>query len=660
MPAGVFGSSPDGLGRPLDFPPDYGYTVAGVLVVIPREPVANLTYRAEVVDRAELDPEYQATLVAMCSELTVDSFLFWLNTFGWILVEKEIDLDGRQHTKSGGQKPRPFITWPCQDAISGEIIDSILKGNDIGCEKSREMGMTKLIVAIFQWLWQFHPGFSFLELSRKEELVYHEGDPKALFSIHQFLIDRQPRWLVPSYEMKHRLLVNKRFGNSIVGDTTTGDVGHGTRPVAALCDEAARMKDLKLIWEGLASATDCRIANSTARGPGFFHKLVTRGAVKVLRLPWWEHPEKGRGRYEWKHPLTNEPVVRSKWFDRQLQRVHPDPLVALQDREIAENLNMDHMGAGTSIFGAMTIQVQQSKYARTADYAGLIDVEPRDSEDHAEHEYRLSRAYLDDDLDALYFAPGNLKALGGGWSLWLDLEPDSAGRWRPPQRRTYVIGADIGTGDGASNSVLSVYCLELRAKVAEFASAEYSPDRLALVAAVAGLWFGGHGGVAMMNFEANGPGGAFRNRLVALGYPRIYLRRVIDTKTEQKTTKLGWWSNPQTKETLLFQYSAALATDRFKNPCLEALDEARGYGYFEDGSIGPLEREADPVGARARHGDRVIADAVAYHTSLYLSMATVDAVAAKPGSAAYRRALARETAREGSGRRVRAKGQEGG
>jgi len=103
----------------------------------------------------------------------------------------------------------------------------------------------------------------------------------------------------------------------------------------------------------------------------------------------------------------------------------------------------------------------------------------------------------------------------GPWKLWL---PDLIGG-RPDTTRPRCMGCDLGAGVGAANTVLSMGDSETKRKDAEYATPGVTPERAAVAAALAGIWFGGSlAGSTLIQFEINGPGEVFSRELLRLGY----------------------------------------------------------------------------------------------------------------------------------------------
>lgn len=625
--------SPLRFARSLEHPADY--TVEIPLgdqlfsVAIPKGAAANRAWRRELLMSAAEDEQRQRTLKLLCSAHCADACLFWLNAFGWTFAQQRIEDDGRQHAITSGGVDVPFITWVCQDHVIRELIDAIETGRDVAVDKSRDMGMTWLIIAVFVWYWLFRPGTNFMAMSYVEDLVDNAGDPDTILWKVDYLVQSLPDWMVPALSRTHLRLVRQDGQATIIGKSTTGKKGRGGRKTAALFDEAGFMDALKQVWISAGQTTSCRIANSTAAGPGFFSKLVRDPRVQCIRLPWWDHPLKGRGRYEWKDPETGIVKIRSPWYDLQVAK-------AVDQLEIDQELDMDHSGAGFTFFDdrviARHVQTNCSEPIYQGDLSFTGDFE---------RDIALRRRQV----EHFNFAD----AAGGPLSLWCDLEEDEHGNWRPPQHRTYVVGIDISHGRGRSNSVGSIKDLETEEQVGEWASGRVAPEEFARQMVALGYWLGGARGCAFMAWEANGPGGIFGDQVMKLRYPWVYY--LIDERrtAKQRTDVYGWHSNPQRKKDMLGLWRGALARNEYIPRSVRMLGEAAEYVFLDDGGVGPAELKEESGDAKATHGDRVIAGALSHYAGMYAHRCRPPERIALPGSPAFRRARRQE--REAKGRR---------
>lgn len=592
--------------RRLEHPPDYALRVGGQRIEIPGDPIDNLSYRAGLLTQAGIDPEFRHTLIQMCAEPSSDAMLFWINSFADTYLLQEVREDGSEYNVTDKTNARPFVTWPYQNDIFAEIFDGITSGRDLAVLKTRKMGLSWMILTAFHWFWQFRPGSHFMEVSRKEDLVDNPGDPDSLFWKHDFLIRRQPRWLVPKFRRTDLKLENRTLDCTIIGQSTTGDVGHGGRKTAVLFDEIARMREAKMAWEGASQMTSCRIGNSTPHGPGFFCDIVMSGKVRVLKAPFYDHPIFGRGRR-----IANEGgkwKITSPWRDAAVAK-------AVSKREIAENIDMDFMGAGFVFFDLDQIDRHEAQHCDDPIYLGHI----RYAGDEIQREAALRKRFRSPGGLGLYLDPDSPDQ---PWSLWCELMEDDGGLWRPDQTKTYIFGIDPSYGIQAANSTIVVKCLDTGEQVGEYASATVDPIEFGKQIIEAGYWWGGVRRVAFVVPEANGGAGQnVVNTLRKYAYPWMYSMRDRTKRGVKNTPTLGWHSNDVRKQDVLGQWRGALARNEFTPRSKLLMREARSYIWYETSSggnsVGPAFLEQESAAAEKTHGDRVIGAALAHYGGFY-------------------------------------------
>ncbi|MBN1457708.1 MAG: hypothetical protein JW912_07645, partial [Sedimentisphaerales bacterium] len=194
----------------------------------------------------------------------------------------------------------------------------------------------------------------------------------------------------------------------------------------------------------------------------------------------------------------------------------------------------------------------------------------------------------------------------GRLSLWVNV--DASGR--VPSDMECVLGIDIASGTGASNSCITVGNKRTKEKVAELASANIPPHTLAKVAVALARWFNG----AHMIWEANGPGTIFGPCVLELGYRNIYYRKNDKSISAKVSDTPGWYATKDSKLALLGEYRKALGTGKFINRSYHSLKECRQYIFTANGSVEHSRsiNTIDPTGAKDNHGDRVIADALCW------------------------------------------------
>lgn len=559
--------------------------------LVPKEYHANLAFRSKVLELGDSDPEYAAALWDMCRT----DVLFYVNTFVWTFDPRRPD-----------SKKVPFISYDYQDKALLFLKAGPALRQDRLIEKSRDMGASWLCLIDFEHSWHFEDMFSGLLVSRTEDLVDKTEDPKSLFWKIDFIHQHLPAWLLPKMNRTHLHLVNFETGGTIDGESTTGDVARGDRRTKILLDEFASVPDGYKILASTRDATNCRIFNSTPRGVGnAFYEVRQKGDIPILRMHWSAHPEKALGLY-----TDGEGKMRSPWYDEQCKRaVHP--------MEIKQELDIDFLGSDYQFFDPKSLDEIQEKYCRPPYLQGELELGA---------EGRVSTFEARD--------RGRLK-------LWMYIDPEH----RPPQGRQYVLGIDVATGTGASNSVISAVDRRTKEKVAEFVTPNLLPHELARMAIAMGHWLcDGDARPALMIWESNGPGRIFGKTVLDSGYGHIYYKRDERSVSAKVTDIPGWFTSAETKTLLLGEYRRAMKELLFVNRSVEAVSECRQYVYLSNGSIAHARaaNTVDPSGAADNHGDRVIADALCWMGVKEMALPASEELEIPQGSFAWRRNKAQE------------------
>lgn len=313
----------------------------------PKSYKENLAFRAQILRKCTKDPVYRE----MVRELFFKDILFAFNVFFF--------------TYDPRKRPRhqqPFCTYLYQDETILALVQKIINGEDIGIEKSRDMGATWMVLLTFLWFW-LNPsgGADFLLGSRIEDYVDKRGDPRTHFEKVRYALYRLPGWLRPKGFRKNKhdnflRLVNPETGSTMTGESNNPNFSTQGRYLAIFFDEFAKWENTdSSAWMAAGDATPCRIPVSTPFGAGGeYYKIVTDGKTKIMTLHWTLHPEKAFGLYcEFPPPNFNdkealgekyEPEVklRSPWYDKECIRRKPT--------EIAQELDIDYLGAGRPVF----------------------------------------------------------------------------------------------------------------------------------------------------------------------------------------------------------------------------------------------------------------------------------------------------------------------
>ena len=554
--------------------------------LVPKEEEANLVFREKALAMGRKDRQAAKDMWRMCSR----DALFYINAFGWIYEPRTASV-------------LPFITYPYQDEALSAMLASIGQ-EDLCVKKSRTMGASWMCLIAFEHQWHFRPMSAFGVMSRTESLVDKADDPDCLFAKIMFFHDHLPPWLRTKYSHTELKLKNEENGATITGASTTGNAFRGGRKTAILMDEFAAFGQQDGYGALFATqpVTFSRIYNSTPQGVGNAYFDVAHDQnIKHLVLPWWDHPRYNPGLYTSKngvlevrdhdfkfaedYPFVLDGKLRSVWYDIECKRT-PVPQL------IAQEIDMDFLGSGFQFFPKDMLAAHEEQHAMAPMMEGELRYDAETGEPKA---FETTR--------------------NGLLKLWCLLDAHG----RPPRMGTHCIGADVSSGTGASNSCLSVLNQQTGEKVATFVSPNTRPYDLAKLAYALGYWFADNDGrEALIVPESNGGHNQqFIRTLMELGYGNVYRRGDDLTGAKSGKAKLGWGSGREQKRLLLEDYSRALEDSAFVNHDRESIEECRYYVFFPDGSIDHAQARNvnDPSGARLNHGDRVIADALAWRGS---------------------------------------------
>ncbi len=558
---------------------------------VPTEIGDNLRWRRRVFKRVLEDPSFADTIRSACE---MDP-IFYINGFLWTYDSRLVKQN---------QSPRvPFILYPFQRTGILEIFDAIGE-EDLLIEKSRDMGASWLNVTAFQYLWLFRKLMSFLVVSRDAYYVDAPDNPKSLFWKIDFINGNLPLWLMPKgyIHRLHRLkshIKNPENGSVIDGEATTDQVARGDRRTAILLDEFAAVSQGHKVLAATRDATNSRLFNSTPQGINNAYYTVRQTGIRRLRFFWTDHPVKSKGLYRITkdgkldiidkegYPEDYKPVYepgpnrnwdfRSPWLDKQDRR-------AATYQEIAQEVMIDYLGSGHQFFLSEAITEAKEKFARPPDLIGSLDYDSMTSEPS----------------EFMENSNGHLK-------LWTQL---TSSRGITDDFK-YVLGCDISAGTGSSISTGCAYNKTTNEKIAEYANPYIRPEEFARQMVALATWLNN----ALLLWESNGVGQQFGARVMDLNYANIYYRKREEQISQKETLSPGWHSIKTTKLVLLGDYRDNLQRQKVFNFSDVALDECLEYVY---NSLGGVEhskegsKNEDPTGARENHGDRVIADALAW------------------------------------------------
>lgn len=221
----------------------------------------------------------------------------------------------------------PFLLFPKQEEWVEWIVQN-WKDREPGItEKTRDMGMSWLSVALACTLCLFHPGMTIGFGSRKEEYVDRIGFPKSLFYKARKFMSMLPREFRGGWdERKHAPHMRISFPETdavITGEAGDG-IGRGDRASIYFVDEAAFLERPQLVDASLSATTNCRQDISTPCGMGNpFAQKRHGGKIRVFTFHWHLDPRKDQA-----------------WYAKQVELL--DPVTVAQEIDIDYNASVQN------------------------------------------------------------------------------------------------------------------------------------------------------------------------------------------------------------------------------------------------------------------------------------------------------------------------------
>ena len=404
----------------------------------------------------------------------------------------------------------PFLLYDFQKETVQELVDSITQGRDVLIEKSRDMGVSWLVVTVFLWFWlQQKAGNDFLFGSRKLDYVDRRGAQDTLFEKFRYNLYRshiKPIGFKTNDHDNVAFISNPETGSFIRGESNNANFGTSGRYKAALLDEFAKWEETDAdAWTSMGDSSPCRVPVSTPWGIGRkFAQLRFSGACKVLTLHWSRHPMKALGLY--KDP---EGKMRSDWYDAECERRKDDPAA-----NVGQELDIDYLKSGTPYFNNSDIQKRFIHLTRNPPKVERYSFQRTDN----------------DDIEIFPSENGLIYVMD---------PPDTQRTYK----YRYCISCDVGEGlEKSDNSTFYVYDRLMNKDVAWYVG---KPDTsvLALLLVYMAYWYD----EAYIAVEKNNHGHAVNQDLKRLEYQYLYTMGVFSDYSNLESTKLGWHTNVSTR-----------------------------------------------------------------------------------------------------------------
>lgn len=246
--------------------------------------VSVLEWRVERLNRIRRDPSVLPALRTYYRDHPAQFVIDWGMTF-----------DPR-NADVGLPSFVPFLLFPKQEEWCAWMIERWRTRSPGITEKTRDMGMSWLSVALACTICLFTPGVAIGFGSRKEEYVDKIGDPKSLFDKARTFLSALPAEFRGSWDRKtdapHMRIIFNDTGSIITGEAGDG-IGRGNRTSLYFVDESAFLERPQLVDASLSATTNCRQDISTPNGLGNpFAQKRFGGRVPVFTFHWRDDPRK--------------------------------------------------------------------------------------------------------------------------------------------------------------------------------------------------------------------------------------------------------------------------------------------------------------------------------------------------------------------------------
>jgi hypothetical protein len=186
-------------------------------------------------------------------------------------------------------------------------------------EKSRDVGISWLAMALSSTLCIFHDGVAVGVGSRKTEYVDKIGTHKPLLPKARMFVENLPHefrgdWA--AWRDAPFMRVTFPATGSIIGGEGGDDLGRGDRTSLYFVDEYAYFERPELTEASLSQTTNCRIDMSSVHGMNnVFAQKRHGGKIEVFVFDWHDDPRKDQAWYD-KQCAELDPVVVAQEIDR--------------------------------------------------------------------------------------------------------------------------------------------------------------------------------------------------------------------------------------------------------------------------------------------------------------------------------------------------------
>ncbi len=302
-------------------------------------------WRVERLKRIRANPSSLPGIMAFYADNPAQFIIDWGCTFD----PRNVDI--------GLPATIPFLLFEAQEDWINFAVQAWKDRKRTTTAKSRDMGLSWLVVGFFNTLCTFNEDLAVGYSSYKESYVDDIGNPKSFFVRLRLFRELLPREFSASYDYKTdspfcKMIYRHRSG---ANSTITGEVGdnvaRGGRYALYGCDEYAFWPRPQLSEASLSQATNCRIDISTPNGrDNPFAENFHNKKMRKFSFHWTKDPRKDADWYERQKENTPDPVVLAQEVDMDFDASVVGRLI---DYEYIESAIDAHIKLGLEVCGGM-------------------------------------------------------------------------------------------------------------------------------------------------------------------------------------------------------------------------------------------------------------------------------------------------------------------
>jgi phage terminase large subunit len=266
-------------------------------------------WRIDTLMKLRADPNLVAQFKIHYREHPIDFIQDWGTTFDPRNVAKKLPT------------LMPLMLFDRQVQFLEWVLDMFERQEFGLSDKSRDMGLSWMLVSLACALCLFRDGFVFGFGSRKEMLVDRAGDPDCLFYKIRLFLQNVPRefrggWLFGKPACDKTMLITIPDTGAIIRGEAGDNIGRGGRASIYGVDEAAFIERPHLIDAALSQNTNCRIDISSVNGMDnpFAEKRHSWPAHRIFTFNWRDDPRKDDAWYA-KQKANLNPIIVAQEID---------------------------------------------------------------------------------------------------------------------------------------------------------------------------------------------------------------------------------------------------------------------------------------------------------------------------------------------------------